>query len=143
MKPATTVALVGIGILALSLTASLHAAWQPAADVERALGTWRSTERFEDEPRITVAFRRNGAALTGWAVLLGQHRKGDHRATLGLSFTEATWTGQSVRFSTILPEDEGTIGWELRVLSPTTALLVAMTEDGQPIQEDLRWDMRK
>ena len=80
-------------------------------------------------------------SIQGWAVLLGQHRKADDRATLGLSFADATWTGQSVRFSTILPEDEGTIGWELRVVTPTSAVLTALTENGQPIQDDLMWEM--
>jgi hypothetical protein len=39
--------------------------------------------------------------------------------------------------------DEGTIGWELRVTSSTTAVLAALTEDGQPIQGELKWDMTK
>jgi hypothetical protein len=60
---------------------------------------------------------------------------------LGLSFSEATWDGRSLHFSTILPEDEGTIGWELRVVTPTTAVLSALTENGQPIQDQLKWDM--
>jgi hypothetical protein len=52
--------------------------------------------------------------VEGWALLLG-HRKTDDRATLGLSFAEAAWDGQRFLFSTILPEDEGNIGWELRI----------------------------
>jgi hypothetical protein len=75
-------------------------------------------------------------------VLLGQHRKNDDRATLGLSFTNAIWKGQGFQFSTILP-DEGTLGWELRVTTPTTAVLAALTEDGRPIQDQLKWDMRR
>jgi hypothetical protein len=118
----------------------------PVAQVnegDRAFGKWYSTERFENEPRISVSFRRGDRSIEGWALMLGQHRKDDDRATLGLSFTEATWDGQTFRFSTILPEDEGTIGWELRVTSPTTAVLKAITEDGQPIQDELKWDMTK
>ena len=88
-----------------------------AVEAERALGKWVSTEQFEGEPRIAVSFRKGDRSIEGWAVLLGQQRKADDRATLGLSFTDATWTGQSVRFNTILPEDEGTIGWELRVVT--------------------------
>jgi hypothetical protein len=112
-----------------------------AAEADRALGKWHSTEQFEGEPRIAVSFRKGDRSIEGWAVLLGQHRKADDRATLGLSFTDATWTGQSVRFSTILPEDEGTIGWELRVVTPTTAVLTALTENGQPIQDELKREM--
>src|SRR4030095_3243504 len=112
-----------------------------AIEADRALGKWHSTEQFEGEPRIAVSFRRGDRSIEGWAVLLGQHRKADDRATLGLSFTDATWTGQSVRFSTILPEDEGTIAWELRVVTPTTAVLTALTENGQPIQDELKWEM--
>jgi hypothetical protein len=114
-----------------------------AADADRALGKWYSTEQFEGEPRIAVSFRKGDRSIEGWALLLGQHRKADDRATLGLSFTDATWTGQSVRFSTILPEDEGTIGWELRVVTPTTAVLTALTENGQPIPDELRWEMTR
>ena len=145
MKPAATLGFLGIAVLVLSVTAVVRAtpAGQQVNEAERAFGKWYSTERFESEPRISLSFRRTDRSIACWAVLLGQHRKADDRATLGLSFTEATWNGQSVNFSTILPEDEGTIGWELRVTSPTTAVLAALTEDGQPIQDELKWDMTK
>ena len=134
----------GIVVLLFSMSAVVRAT--PGAQVndgDRAFGKWYSTERFENEPRISLSFRRSDRSIEGWALLLGQQRKADDRATLGLSFTEATWDGQTFRFSTILPEDEGTIGWELRVTSPTTAVLTAITEDGQPIQDELKWDMTK
>src|SRR3981189_2291837 len=98
MKSATAFLLLSVGTLLLCLTPAIRAVpvQQPAAgiDLERALGKWHSTERFEDEPRITVALRSKGRSLEGWAVLLGQRRKADDRATLGLSFSEATWVGQ-------------------------------------------------
>ena len=145
MKYAATFGFLGIAVLVLSVTAVVRATppGQQVNDADRAFGKWYSTERFENEPRISLSFRRTDRSIAGWALLLGQHRKGDDRATLGLSFSEATWNGQSFRFSTILPEDEGTIGWELRVTSPTTAVLAALTEDGQPIQDELKWDMTK
>ena len=62
---------------------------------------------------------------------------------LCLSFADAAWDGQRFTFSTILPEDEGTIGWELRIATPTTAVLKALTENGQPIQDELKWDMTR
>jgi len=107
------------------------------------LGTWRSSERFEGEARVTVAIRAKDRGLEGWAVLLGQHRKTDDRATLALSFSEASRDGQVFQFNTILPEDEGTIGWELRILSRSTAVLVAVTEDGRPMQDELKLEMAK
>ena len=147
MKAAKSVLFLSMGGLLLCLTTAARAVpVQPPAsviDLARALGTWHSTERFENEPRITVALRNKGSSLEGWAVLLGQHRKTDDRATLGLSFSDATWVGQRFLFSTILPEDEGTIGWELQVVSPTTAVLRALTENGQAIRDELKWDMTK
>jgi hypothetical protein len=146
MKIAGGWSAVRIGVLVLlssSLRADAPQSTTLALDADRALGRWHSTERFEDEPRITVAFQRTDTGLGGWALLLGQKRKADNRATLGLSFTSATWDGQRIRFSTILPEDEGTIGWELRVTSPKTAVLAALTEDGVPIDDDLKWDMTR
>ena len=147
MKPAKSFLFLSVGTLLFCLTIAIRAVpvQQPAPviDLERALGKWHSTERFEDEARITVAFRSKFRSIEGWAVLLGQHRKADDRAILGLSFSEATWVGQRFLFSTILPEDEGTIGWELQVASPTTAVLKALTENGQPIQDELKWDMTK
>jgi len=144
LKPRSSIGLFGLAVIVLltcAARATPHAA--QTADVDRALGKWNSIERFEGEPRIAVAFRRSARSIEGWAVLLGQHRKNDDRATLGLSFTDATWNGRSVQFSTILPEDEGTIGWELQVLNPTKAMLVALTENGQPIQDDLKWEMTR
>jgi hypothetical protein len=147
MKPAALFFILSSVTLAARLTGTTVATAAPSAaqaiELERALGKWHSTERFEDEPRITVALRRKGRSLEGWALLLGQHRKSDDRATLGLSFSEAQWDGQRFLFSTILPEDEGTIGWELRIATPTTAVLTALTEDGQPIQDELKWEMKR
>lgn len=142
MTSAATLGWLGIGVLVVSLGAAGRGGEQ-GKDAERAFGKWCSIERFEAEPRICVSFRRTGRSIAGWAVLLGQHRKTDDRATLGLSFAAASWNGRSFRFSTILPEDEGTIGWELRVTSPATAVLAALTEDGRPIPEELKWDMIK
>jgi len=137
--------LIGVGLLTFVLTGAprVNATGQQGAALDQALGKWNSTERFEGEPRIAVAFRRNKGSIEGWAVLLGQHRKNDDHATLGLSFSEARWNGKSLLFNPILPEDEGTIGWDLQVLSPTTAVLTARTENGQRIQDELKWDMTR
>jgi len=140
MTLARSLRLLGILVVVFTATRATPSA-QQTAGLDQALGKWSSTERFEEEPRISVAFRRGTRSVEGWAVLLGQHRKNDDRATLGLSFSEATWDGRRLLFTTILPEDEGTIGWELRVLTPTTAVLTALTENGQPIQDVLKWDM--
>jgi len=89
---------------------------QPGVSLDQALGKWNSTERFEGEPRISVAFRRSSTrSVEGWAVLHGQHHRGDDRA----------------------------IGWDLRVLTPSTAVLSALTENGQPIQDELKWEMTR
>jgi hypothetical protein len=135
-----------LGLLTLILVGSVDRV--PMAlqipNLEDSLGKWVSAERFEGEPRISVSFRKRGSGLEGWAILLGQHRKNDDRATLALSFSEASWDGRRVKFNTILPEDEGTIGWELRVITPITAVLAALTEDGLPVNDDdLRWDMSR
>ena len=143
MRRAAASGVLAASLFVLSLTVRATPVSQQTVNVNQAMGKWSSTERFEGEPRIAVSFRRNGLSIEGWAVLLGQHRKNDDRATLGLSFTNATWNGRSFQFSTILPEDEGTIGWELRVTTPATAVLAALTEDGQPIQDELKWDMTR
>jgi hypothetical protein len=136
---------IGAFVVCVTTTTGTTHSQSPAqaVDLERAVGKWQSTERFEDEPRITVALRSKGRSLEGWALLLGQHRRSDDRATLGLSISEAQWDGQRFLFSTVLPEDEGTIGWELRIATPTTAVLTALTEDGQPIQDELKWEMKR
>ena len=124
-----------IGTLALALL-------QPM-DVERALGTWRSAEKFEGESRLSFSFRQRGKDITGWAVMLGQYRKGDNRVTLALTFQGAAWEKDRFRFETMLPEDEGTIGWELRVTGANQATLVAVTENGVPFDEPMSWPMTK
>jgi hypothetical protein len=139
----STLRFARIAVLVLSVSSVIRATPAQVNEGDRAFGKWYSTEQFENEPRISLSFRRTDRSISGWAILLGQHRKADDRATLGLSFTEATWDGQMFSFSTILPEDEGAIGWELRVTSPATAVLVAVTEDGQPIQDELKWEMVK
>ena len=112
------------------------------AGVQVTSGVWRSTEQFEGEPRISVAFRERGNEITGWAVFLGQHRKSDDRATLGLTFRSAERNGNTVTFETILPEDEGTIGWSFNATSQTSGTLRALTENGQRIPDDLVWELK-
>jgi hypothetical protein len=136
---------LSIGMVVLCLmttTGTTHARRATQSlDLEQAVGKWRSTERFENDARITVGLRSKGGSVEDWAVLLGQHRKTDDRATLALSFCNATWDGRRLLFSTVLPEDEGTTGWELRVTTSTTAVLAALTEDGQPIPDAPKWNM--
>lgn len=112
-------------------------------DISSALGRWRSAEQFEGESRLSFAFRQERAEIVGWAILLGQHRKGDNRATLALTFHNVVWEKGRLRFETMLPEDEGTIGWELQPTAQNRAVLRAVTEDGVPIQDDLSWEMTR
>lgn len=110
--------------------------------VETAIGRWRSVEQFEGEPRLSFAFKQDSSGISGWAVLLGQTRKGDNRATLALTFYGAKWDNDRLRFETMLPEDEGTIGWELRPVDASRAKLVSLTVNGVPLDDDdLAWDM--
>jgi hypothetical protein len=147
MKLAQSFLAVSFGIIVSTLVAGARTASMQQVDrkidLEGALGKWSSTERFEEEPRITVAIRRKATGMYGWMVMLGQTRKSDNRATLALSFADVTWDGRRFLFDTVLPDDEGTIGWELSVATSTTAVLKALTEDGKPFDGDLKWDMRK
>jgi hypothetical protein len=143
MRLADSVSRLFLGVLLVAASVSADTPQSKAAQgLEQALGRWYSTEQFEGEPRFTFAFQQ-GDSLEGWAVLLGQKRKDDHRATLGLSFMGASWDDRRMRFSTILPEDEGSIDWELRVVSPAAAVLVAVTVDGEPGDADLKWEMTR
>jgi hypothetical protein len=132
--------------LAATLALTLVAGFAPlesaqTVTVDHAIGRWRSVEQFESEPRYSIAFKQDANGISGWAVLLGQTRKGDNRATLALTFYGAKWDKDRVRFETMLPEDGGTIGWELRPTGANSAKLSALTEDGEPMDEPLTWDM--
>ena len=112
--------------------------------VDDAIGTWRSVEQFEGEPRLSFAFKRTNGDITGWAIMLGQKRKADHRATLAMTFYGVKWDKDRLRFETMLPEDGGTIGWELRPTDARRSKLLAMTLNGVPLDDDdLAWDMVK
>lgn len=112
--------------------------------LDTTIGKWLSVEQFEGEPRFAFSFKRANGDVTGWAVLLGQHRKGDHRATLAMTFYGVKWDKDRLRFQTPLPEDEGTLGWELRPTSGTRAVLRTVTINGEPVDDDdLVWDMVK
>jgi hypothetical protein len=131
-------------IFALAFTLAAGLASVKAAQtftVEHAIGRWRSVEQFEGEPRYSIAFKQDANGISGWAVLLGQTRKGDTRATLALTFYGAKWDKDRLRFETMLPEDGGTIGWELRPTGSNRARLAALTEDGEPLDDDLNWEM--
>ena len=115
-----------------------------APAIDDALGKWNSVEQFEGEPRLTFAFKRTNGEITGWAVMLGQKRKADHRATLAMTFYGVKWEKDRLRFESLPPEDGGTIGWELRPIDAKRSRLVAMTLNGEPLDDDdLQWDMVK
>ena len=131
--------LVRVALLALVASTLLGQRQVPITS-----GTWRSVEQFENESRISVGFRERGKQIVGWAILLGQHRKNDDRATLGLTFQNLKVRGNTVTVETMLPEDEGTLGWEFRKNSDTTATLKAVRENGEPIADDaLVWEMKR
>lgn len=112
-----------------------------ASDMERALGHWHSTEQFEGEPRLQFAFRRQANEVVGWVVMLGQQRKGNDRTVIALSFCDVRWDGDRVRFDAILPDDEGTIGWEMRPTGDGRGVLSATTENGASLPEPIVWDV--
>jgi hypothetical protein len=114
-----------------------------AVNLERALGHWHSTEQFEGEPRVQFAFRQRGNEIVGWVVMLGQQRKNNDRAVLALSFCDVRWDGDRVRFESILPDDEGTIGWEMRPGADGKGVLSAVTENGTPFPEPIVWDVQR
>ena len=144
MKESFCVVVVVLALQWISVTSRL---WGQQArgstSVQVTSGVWRSTEQFEGEPRISVAFRDRGNEIAGWALMLGQHRKHDDRVTLGLTFNAAKRSGNIVTFETILPEDEGTIGWSFEATSQTTATLRALTENGQRVPDDLVWELKR
>jgi len=134
---------------AITLAAMVSSSMQPVteavqvANLEQALGAWHSTEQFEGEPRVQFAFRRQGNEVVGWVVMLGQKRKGNDRTVLALSFCDVRWDGDRVRFDSILPEDEGTIGWEMRPAADGKGVLAAVTENGAPFAEPIVWDVSR
>ena len=122
------------------------AQWAAAAqrpDVAQAVGVWHSTEQFRGEPRVTAAFRKEDGGIVGWATMLGMQRKADDEATLGFSFCDVRWADDRFLFKTILPDDEGTTGWEMRLTSGDKAKLTAVTENGTPIEGAPTWEMTK
>lgn len=130
-----------IAVLAVVASWSIAESRQTPA-VDDAVGRWRSIEQFEGEPRYTAGFTRTNDGITGWVILLGQKRKADHRATLAMTFSGVTWDKDRLRFETVLPEDGGTIGWELRPVDAKRSKLLAMTLNGEPLEDDdLAWDM--
>jgi hypothetical protein len=110
---------------------------QQAPSAESVLGRWYSVEQFEGEPRFSFGFTREGGDIVGWAVLLGQTRKQDNRATLAMAFYGAKWETGRLTFKTILPEDGGTLAWTLVPTDAKRAKVTAITEDG----EELSWEL--
>ena len=131
-------------VLVVLLAAALGSDAQSTQSLtaDSAIGTWRSVEQFEGEPRLTFAFKRANGDITGWAVMLGQKRKADHRATLAMTFYGVKWDNDRLIFESMLPEDGGTIGWELRPIDAKRSKLLALTINGVPLDDDdLAWDM--
>ena len=143
MKKSVCVISVVAALQWISATSNLLGQARGPTSVQVTLGVWRSIEQFEGESRISVAFRDRGNEIAGWAVLLGQHRKNDNRATLALTFNAAKRSGDTVTFETMLPEDEGTIGWSFEATSQTAAKLRALTENGQRVPDDLVWELKR
>jgi hypothetical protein len=142
LSPASVMTL-GFAALALVIGITQWAAAAQRLDVAQAVGVWHSTERFRGESRVTVAFRKEGGGMVGWATMLGMHRKTDDDATLGFSFCDVRWTDDRFLFKTILPDNEGTTAWEMQLTSGEKATLRAVTENGIPIEGAPAWEMTR
>lgn len=131
--------------LVMTLSLSMHRITEAvqASTLERALGAWHSSEQFEGEPRVQFAFRQQRNEVVGWVVMLGQQRKGNDHTVLALSFCDVRGDGDRVRFTSILPDDEGTIGWEMRPTADGKGVLAAITENGTPLPEPIVWDVQR
>ena len=129
----------------MTLSLSMHHITEAAqtSTLERALGAWHSSEQFEGEPRVQFAFRQQGTEVVGWVVMLGQQRKGNDHTVLALSFCDVRADGDRVRFTSMLPDDEGTIGWEMRPTADGKGVLSAITENGTPLPEPIVWDVQR
>jgi hypothetical protein len=127
---------LGRGAVVVSLAMCTVEA-QQAPSAESVLGRWYSAEQFEGEPRFSFGFTREGGGIAGWAVLLGQTRKQDNRATLAMTFYGARWEADRLTFETMLPEDGGKLAWTLVPSDAKRAKVTAITEDG----EELSWDV--
>jgi hypothetical protein len=51
------------------------------------------------------------------------------------------WDGDHIKFATILPDDEGTLGWEMRPIDNDRGVLSAITGNGVPLAEPIVWDV--
>jgi len=61
-----------------------------------------------------------------------------------LTFQNLKVSGNTVTFETLLPEDEGTLGWEFRKTSDTAGTLKTVKENGEPVADaDLVWEMKR
>ena len=130
-----------LAVLVVAVSWTVAESRQPLG-IDDALGTWRSVEQFEGEARLSFGFKRANGDISGWGVMLGQKRKADHRATLAMTFYGVKWEKDCLRFESLLPEDGGTIGWELRPVDAKRSRLVAVTLNGEPLDDDdLAWDM--
>lgn len=126
----------GQAAVVFSLAIGAVEAQQPPS-AESVIGRWYSVEQFEGEPRFSFGFTREGSDIVGWAVLLGQTRKQDNRATLAMTFHGAKWDAGRLTFETRLPEDGGKLVWRLVPADTKRATLTAITEDG----EELSWEI--
>ena len=130
-----------VAVMSLSMHHGTEAA--QTASLARALGAWHSTEQFEGEPRLQLAFRQRGTEVVGWVVMLGQRRKGNDHTVLALSFCDVRWDGDRAKFDAILPDDEGTIGVEMRPTADGKGVLTAVSENGTPLPEPIVWDVQR
>jgi hypothetical protein len=138
----TLAAAVSLSTHDVPAAAADHEAGQ-ATSLERALGAWHSAEQFEGEPRVQFAFRRQGDEVIGWVVMLGQQRKDNPRTVLAMSFCGVRWDSDRFRFDAVLPDDEGTLGWEMRPTADGQGVLSAITENGMPLPEPIVWDVSR
>lgn len=119
---------------------TIHGQTPSTSDVR---GEWRSSEQFENEPRVTLIVRDDGAVPAGSLTVRGMTRGADDRAILRTQFREGKWNGTTLTFETVLPDDEGKAAWVLRVTAAGKATLHTSAEDGKPDADGPSWEMRR
>jgi hypothetical protein len=58
-----------------------------------------------------------------------------------MPFRGGAWDGTILTFETVLPDNEGTSRWALRVGATGKATLYPTAEDGKAVEDGPKWEM--
>ena len=108
----------------------------------RVLGSWKSDERFNGEPRVVIDLKDEGGQIAGGVVMHGVTDDDNNQTTMRVAISEAKLDGDSLSFKT-KGQDESFTEWVMTFSEDNKAVASMVGDSDGPYSDPQKWRMKR